>query len=783
MIMNIDEIIQKLNTERLVGSRFLVRLIFVENLSQYEDLVVQLEKLCDVTVNLSDEDICTGDDLYPDFNKLREKLSKFTNKHILLLSVGEYLRLRIRREIVATEARFPSFWQLQQNADLKTRVFVPMFVCRDLFDRVVQQIDDRQKDYIYTLDAPPGLRPTFHVSVYSPDFKKAIPSAVSGVRSWLARWQDEYKKNISIEVITALFKNIEKANGDISVTIIDNTFDYLCGLVSNGSCLRKEWAGDNIWAELIPHIVRDQPFNKTIEAILNIQSFSSIPVMAMWDTFSSMQHHIVWMWYQLNQVDDYCGYVFRHSENVSEVKKNIRDLAVQCVLKSEWITERNQLLQVLNDVTFDNAYFEMLDTLPLPDMRLKLLTYTSHEEQTYAIKTISQWLRQGVSIEGVLETLDGRYFLLEQYLGGEWSADSELSKYFVEYRRHKIINRQSDITLATLNLDTYPSRYSLLDQYQGRDCIALWIDGMGIEWLPLLLKLLENKCSNVTIDHKIAAALLPTETEYNEQWDDFDYPHEKWDRLDKLAHKGSPDDKDYYSCFVNQLRIIEDVAKHTKSLIDDHDYVIITADHGSSRIAALSFHHKPGIPAPKKAVVRSFGRFCELHETAGITDVLPCTRIVKNGDIDFIVMTTYDHYAISGNAAGGNDDDNAVAGEIHGGMTPEEYLVPVITLKRDMLLSPLDYTVLSNTAYREKGNAKIELNFNNKVSSLEVTADTIKGYCEPMLQNKWTVVLNGVEPREYELEIIANKRLLRRKEIIAIKAQGISKNDDPFGGP
>ena len=197
--------------------------------------------------------------------------------------------------------------------------------------------------------------------------------------------------------------------------------------------------------------------------------------------------------------------------------------------------------------------------------------------------------------------------------------------------------------MPTVNLNDYPSRYSILNQYQGKDCIAFWVDGMGAEWLPLLLKLLNDNCTNATIDHKIATAVLPTETEYNDQWNDFDYPYENGILI--TLHKGNPDDKDYYSCIASQLMIIEKVADHAKSLLDEYNYVIITADHGSSRIAALAFSIA-GIPAPKKANVRSFGRFCELYETPQITDILPCTQIATNNNTKFLVMTTHEHYAV-----------------------------------------------------------------------------------------------------------------------------------------
>ena len=50
--------------------------------------------------------------------------------------------------------------------------------------------------------------------------------------------------------------------------------------------------------------------------------------------------------------------------------------------------------------------------------------------------------------------------------------------------------------------------------------------------------------------------------------------------------------------------------------MENHDYVVITGDHGSSRFAALAFHDPSVVPitAPNKSTIRSFGRFCELDD-------------------------------------------------------------------------------------------------------------------------------------------------------------------------
>lgn len=52
--------------------------------------------------------------------------------------------------------------------------------------------------------------------------------------------------------------------------------------------------------------------------------------------------------------------------------------------------------------------------------------------------------------------------------------------------------------------------------------------------------------------------------------------------------------------------------------------------------------------------------------------------IAKDSDGNqYLIFKNYDHFKQSGFAAGG-DDENAQYGELHGGASPEELLVPVI---------------------------------------------------------------------------------------------------------
>ena len=70
-------------------------------------------------------------------------------------------------------------------------------------------------------------------------------------------------------------------------------------------------------------------------------------------------------------------------------------------------------------------------------------------------------------------------------------------------------------------------------------------------------------------------------------------------------------------------------------------------------------------------------------EQVGAWNIDTLENLAQLGGNVCLVMNTYRHFSARGNAAGGNTDDRDIVGEIHGGNTPEERLVPVIVVRRD----------------------------------------------------------------------------------------------------
>lgn len=782
--MTIAEIIERLSQERSFGSRFPVRIIFVENLDEYLALENQLRGTCDVTMNVAD--FCRAKDTVPQFEQIKKRLKECEGKQILLLSVGEYLRLCIKRELDSNRCQFRSFWEMQQPESSKTRVIIPVFNGRDLFDRIIGSIDERQQNYVWTIDSIPNLE-SYNISVFSPKFNGAITSDADNLTAWFRDWASILKRRSICSIVTLQYSNVERSFGTVNIKQVDSPYKYLSEILTDGEILEEKWMDDDFWSNAINYAskfeIKKAPFEKLIFDALNVTEFDFVSIAARWNTLDDFQKNLVWLWYKVYPTDEYYCFACKKAKNALEIPEKIRDEILLISNRSDlWIQERMAAVRAFAFYGFNDAYFALMDKLPLPQTKLKLLTYQTHEEKTYAVKIVSGLLRSGAEPKAIAsDMLINDYSSLASYMRDKLGQDEAVDEYMYWYRKNKLINRYQGESPIKIEFDRFDSRYSLIHKQQGKDCVFFWIDGFGIEYTPLFLH--ELKARGILPEIvKQATSLLPTETEYNHQWDEHDPMTIKWDKLDSYSHKGVPDDKSYYSCVVNQLSVFSDAAQKVYELLEEHEYVVITGDHGSSRIAALAFHEKSVVPitAPKKATVHSFGRFCELGDNADEVMALPETTKIKLNDRQYLVMENYQHFSVGGNVAGGNTDENDVVGEVHGGNTPEERLVPVIVVKRKQPLPPITCKPNNPFVIRKNGHVESTLTFSRKVSTLEVSFDNKKATCVMNTDGSWRVILDGVSEDNIILSILANGKLLPNV-ILKVKAQGISKNDDPFG--
>lgn len=677
--MNINEIIYKVSNERQTPGRFPSRLIFVRNFDDYLALVSELKTVCDAIIDLAQ---FTKGDLLPRFKDLNKNLVKHTGKQLLLLSFGEYLRVCTKRETDKATASFPGIWERQQAENSTTKYIIPIFGGREVFDQVMPILDERQQRFIWEVSESP-VESEYLLTIYSPDFADAVTTDAVNLQEWLEKWTCFYaeKSRNEFSIRTRLYRYAVKTYGGVQINIVDEPFTYITSLVSDGEKLKKSYGDDELWRYVAKNVKQGEPFAATIKYMLNIgHSFDPIGVFARFAELTDSEKNLLWLWYKLYPADDYFSYAIGRTTVASEIPFALRDSIFELPkMSAEFIRQRTSVLRVF-DISYTDDYFLKLDKIVSPETRLLLLTYKTLAERSYAIKTVSGLLRSEADVAAVAELVKDDYQDLAEYLNPTAIPQGEVSQYFNWYRRSKLINRPNTDVPCVVDFDSIESRNKIIQQSGTIDSISFWVDGLGAEWLPLLISKLNKLRVEVTIKPEVAKSLLPSETEYNHKWTQED---KKWDRLDKLSHSGMPDDKDYFLCIARQIEIINEIIEHIVELLSKVNRVIVTGDHGSSRLAALLFHDAENyaVEPPNNSIVRSYGRFVELKDDAYVSITPSMERVELDGK-SFIVMKTYEHFKQSGNAAGGNTDDNAVAGEVHGGMTPEEHLVPVIVVSR-----------------------------------------------------------------------------------------------------
>ena len=140
MIVTIADILGKEELERKIESRFPVRVIFCDSLVEYRKLVTRLRGACDYCWNISEFCSEKYPDRYPKFRKLLQRIEENSDKHILLLSVGEYLRMATKFEIYGdTAAQFMIYGQGWNHLILKPEFLFLFLVLRNIFTEQLER--------------------------------------------------------------------------------------------------------------------------------------------------------------------------------------------------------------------------------------------------------------------------------------------------------------------------------------------------------------------------------------------------------------------------------------------------------------------------------------------------------------------------------------------------------------------------------------------------------------------------------------------------------------------
>ena len=305
---------------------------------------------------------------------------------------------------------------------------------------------------------------------------------------------------------------------------------------------------------------------------------------------------------------------------------------------------------------------------------------------------VAPWLNCGTGVERaehlrrcavdrvVSNVVKDEYLEAAAYLNTDLVfGDVALEEYFKEYRDLKMAGRVTQEFYSKAARVAPPSlvqsRDAMVQQYASDNkCALLVVDAMGAEWLPMLVALARER--NLGVDLlAVGEAHLPTTTRFNNiHWPDPERRLPDIKRFDNIAHNGAETHEtrraeenlaaalDVIGCEVLP-RVAEGLARFER--------VLVTADHGSSRLAALAWQSEPRL-----------ARTLDCEEGAEVADWRYCegaaqgrcpSELEETLDGRYWVVRGYDRLPKKGGGQGF---------ELHGGATLEERLVPVVIFSR-----------------------------------------------------------------------------------------------------
>lgn len=317
------------------------------------------------------------------------------------------------------------------------------------------------------------------------------------------------------------------------------------------------------------------------------------------------------------------------------------------------------------------------------------------------------------------------YKYLEDFVFGEANLTlsesdanipSELTDYFREYKYQKLTNRVEEEFLEKVNAyakekprlyTKIKTRNNIIKDADKTNAYLYMIDALGAEYAGYISKKCEERGLACRIE--IGRAEIPTLTEKNSDflsWFGEDSSSNVKD-LDELKHRSAQ--YNYEKCcypihIPKELEIIDEVISKAadKVLYEGYDKVIVTGDHGSSRLAVLYGKDAPKYELEEKGV--HSGRCCR-------TDEEPDIECATN-EGGYAVLANYERFK-------GGRTANL---EVHGGASLEEVLVPVITIAKktsglaftlkedEMLLIPREPLKLTVAASVPVENLRMNIN-------------------------------------------------------------------------
>ena len=515
-------------------------------------------------------------------------------------------------------------------------------------------------------------------------------TVVNNIIEWLSVWKDAERQTNQNIICTSgsVFANARYARPDNAFTFVicNDAFEFLTkGLKLKFGGIEYKKEEEDYWEVLASHIDISCDFDFTAY----VCNYFSVSVLSDYKTFIKLwlgnngkfERWLIARYYQSHVFEgDYIrkilletkylvgnDFIEQMAMNFTSSLDEIR-IRKYCLMEAakKHITMRNEVQS-----TVTKRLEAIADKYGGATSALKYFTGISDREKELAIT----WLGKGlITIDKIQHLYPDLFSYMSEPIGVSLNGAEWITSYFEAYKRAKISNTytediKTEIEKVNANEITFDSWYqdfsttrTLMINRHDID-VYYWIDGLGIDWIPLIKKIINERNQNGIYlnEVKVARAILPTKTSVNKPDLQKLLPEgdvlQKSGDLDALAHQST---NLWPNIIVEEIQKVREIIEE---ILDKYNgkKIAIISDHGLTYLSQLckglglscveSDHH---------------GRIAK--RTSGIWTKDDNYMVLDDG----ITACALNHKSLCDKVPKGQG--------IHGGCTPEEVLVPIFII-------------------------------------------------------------------------------------------------------
>ncbi len=677
-----------------------VRFISVDSMAMWIDVKKHLLSLADETMPLSK--FCEGNDTTPNINRVSSALKK-VNKSQFVSPLSEYLRIIPEQAEPVIQKFIKADYQNNDNG--KLRIYFLMYRMKSLL-KVLPSDDPRTKDCIILLET--DEESDYKLTIVQKELNVHLSgNEIDGFKSYLEYWEANPDKPLILHTGNAI--HFEKNHFFDDVHVIVSSYDLIKYQFGLPSSIHEELGTTDNWNELVKVIIKEGSFDDACCTSLSINKYSP-SLFSRWNKYSPFQQWLLWLWTRLQSSKGYeieCSKVSKSSsEFIDELYcgliRHIRDNDFHQLYE-----DRKTILTSIQTVPTERFWSE-INALGAVDVLAYLTCLTDIERKTiFDIISGFDYQNRNAVLPIIKRVYPQLYYYLENDIQpNKANLSPEHEQYFREYKWLKATDSITEDFVAKVgriaeekgtSVFEMQSRNHYVTEHYDDQTAILFVDGMGIEYADYLAYLfsdLSEKQYSVTIEAGFCT--LPSVTEINKDFMSGRNTVEPPVReLDELKHANNV----HPESLIKQLNILDQLKDRVLGLlVGNTNKIIITADHGTSRMAVkvrnTAFDN--ALQRPENTEIYKYGRFCE-----GTQDESKYPTAISYNDR--LIFADYTRFIQNG----------APIDEIHGGASLEEWIVPIATIEKYSSEKPMGVIITPrSTKYKpEFGTKQVKVAF------------------------------------------------------------------------